>query len=61
VPRGARIDHPAKQDAGHVTSSALSPAFGTIALGFLHRQAWEPGGRVEVAGRSALVVEPPFR
>lgn len=61
VPRGARIDHPAKQDAGHVTSSAVSPVFGAIALGFLHRQAWEPGGRVSVAGRSALVVEPPFR
>lgn len=61
APRGARIDHPAKPDAGHVTSSAVSPAFGAIALGFLHRQAWEPGGRVEVAGRSALVVEPPFR
>jgi tRNA-modifying protein YgfZ len=61
VARGARIHHPAKPDAGHVTSSALSPAFGAIALGFLHRQAWEPGGQVEVAGRSALVVEPPFR
>ena len=61
VPRGARIVHPAKEDAGHVTSSAVSPAFGAIALGFLHRQAWEPGGRVEVAGRSAIVVEPPFR
>ncbi len=61
APRGARIAHPAKPDAGHVTSSAVSPAFGAIALGFLHRQAWEPGGRVEVAGRPALVVEPPFR
>ncbi len=61
VQRGARIQHPAREDAGHVTSSALSPDFGSIALGFLHRQAWEPGGRVEVAGRPAVVVEPPFR
>lgn len=61
VPRGARIRHVAKEDAGHVTSAALSPSFGSIALGFLHRQAWEPGGEVEVAGRRAIVVEPPFR
>jgi len=61
VQRGARIRHPAREDAGHVTSSALSPAFGPIALGFLHRQAWEPGGEVQVAGRAAVVVEPPFR
>jgi len=61
VARGAAIHHPAKPDAGHITSSALSPAFGSIALGFLARQAWEPGGEVEVAGRRAIVVEPPFR
>jgi len=53
VARGAAIHHPAKPEAGHVTSSALSPAFGPIALGFLARQAWEPAG--------AVVVEPPFR
>lgn len=61
VARGTPIHHPARPDAGHVTSSALSPAFGPIALGFLARQAWEPGGEVEVAGRPAIVVEPPFR
>ena len=61
VQRGARIQHPARADAGHVTSSALSPAFGAIALGFLHRQVWEPGGRVDVGGRQAEVVELPFR
>lgn len=61
VPRGAGIRHPAREDAGHVTSSALSPAFGAIALGFLHRQVWEPGGEVEIAGRPAVVVETPFR
>ncbi len=61
VARGAAIHHPAKAGAGHVTSSALSPAFGPIALGFLARQTWEPGGEVEIAGRRAVVVEPPFR
>ena len=58
---GARIRHPAREDAGQVTSSAVSPAHGPIALGFLHRQVWEPGGRVEVEGRPAEVVELPFR
>jgi folate-binding protein YgfZ len=61
VARGATIHHPARADAGHITSSAASPTFGPIALGFLQRQAWEPGGVVEVAGRRAVVVEPPFR
>jgi tRNA-modifying protein YgfZ len=61
VERGARIQHPKRADAGQVTSSALSPAFGSIALGFLQRPLWEPGGRVEVAGRPAEVVDPPFR
>ena len=58
--RGARIRHPARDDAGQVTSAALSPAFGPIALGYLHRQAWEPGGRVTVDGQDADVVELPF-
>lgn len=61
VPRGAPVHHAARPEAGHVTSSAISPAFGAIALAFLHRQVWEPGGQVEVDGRPALVVEPPFR
>ncbi len=61
VERGASMRHAAREDAGQVTSSALSPAFGSIALGFLHRQVWEPGGQVEVAGRTAVVVETPFR
>jgi tRNA-modifying protein YgfZ len=58
---GARIRHPAREDAGQVTSSAVSPAHGPIALGFLHRQVWDPGGQVEVEGRAAEVVELPFR
>ena len=61
VQRGARIHHPDRDDAGHLTSSAVSPAFGPIGLGFLHRSVWEPGGQVQVAGRRATVVEPPFR
>ncbi len=59
-PRGAAIRHPERDQAGQVTSSAVSPVFGTIALGYLHRQVWEPGGRVEVDGHRADVVELPF-
>jgi folate-binding protein YgfZ len=40
---------------GHVTSSASSPRFGTVALGYVHRDYVAPGTRVDVAtgGRSA--------
>lgn len=58
--RGAAIKHVERDQAGQVTSSAVSPVFGAIALGYLHRQVWEPGGKVEVDGRSADVVELPF-
>lgn len=57
---GAVIDHPAKDRAGRVTSSAVSPQFGPIALGFLARGAWDAGCTVSVAGRSAAVTELPF-
>jgi folate-binding protein YgfZ len=58
--RGARIRHPQRDDAGQVTSSAMSPSFGVIALGYLHRQVWQPGGQVTVDGQPAEVVELPF-
>lgn len=58
--RGARISHPEREDAGKVTSVARSFAHGVIALGFLHRQVWQPGGRVTVDGQEADVVELPF-
>ncbi|MGH7359035.1 MAG: aminomethyltransferase family protein [Candidatus Rokuibacteriota bacterium] len=36
---------------GRITSAAVSPALGvTLALGFLRREHWEPGTRVEVQG-----------
>ena len=37
--------------AGRITRAAVSPALGvTLALGFLRREHWEPGTRVEVQG-----------
>jgi folate-binding protein YgfZ len=59
VARGAVVVHPAKADAGHVTSSVVAPR-GPIALAYLHRTAWEPGAAVTVDGRRATVVELPF-
>jgi tRNA-modifying protein YgfZ len=60
APRGATVAHPAKADAGHVTSSVVSPRLGPIALAYLHRSAWDVGGTVLVDGRTATVVELPF-
>jgi tRNA-modifying protein YgfZ len=59
-PRGARVHHAERDDAGHVTSAAVSPAYGAIALAYLSRQAWQPGGTVTVDGQAAEVVELPF-
>jgi tRNA-modifying protein YgfZ len=58
--RGARIRHPQRDDAGQVTSAIRSPSYGTIALGYLHRTAWQPGAQVMVDGHPAEVVELPF-
>lgn len=60
VPRGAVVAHPAKAEAGAVTSSVVAPHRGVIAMAYLHRTAWEVGGAVTVDGRAATVVELPF-
>ena len=57
---GAPIKHPAKDAAGHVTSSAPAGDGTTVALGYLHRTAWDVGGRVEIDGRAAVVHELPW-
>jgi folate-binding protein YgfZ len=39
------------KDVGRITSAVVSPALGRgVALGYLRREHWEPGTRVEVAG-----------
>lgn len=60
VARGEAVAHPDRPRAGAITSSVVSPRLGPIALAMLHRAAWTPGARVEVAGRAATVVELPF-
>jgi folate-binding protein YgfZ len=59
VAHGAPIKHAAKDHAGAVTSSVIDGDT-TLALGYLHRTAWDIGGTVEVAGRSATVHELPW-
>jgi folate-binding protein YgfZ len=44
---------------GAVTS-AIADGDATLALAYLHRSCWEPGGTVEVAGRRATVHELPW-
>jgi folate-binding protein YgfZ len=61
---GAKLAHPGRADAGTITSSVVSPRFGPIALGYVHRTVFAPGTALTVhdsAGdRAATVVELPF-
>lgn len=62
IAAGAPVKHPAKDNAGSVTSSVVAEdGASTLALAYLHRTTWEPGGTVEVAGRAATVHELPWR
>ena len=60
VAPGAEVRHAERERAGQVTSSAVSPRHGAIALAYLHRTVAAPGGEVEVAGRRAVVHEVPL-
>ncbi len=46
---------------GAVTSAGLSPEFGPIAMGYLHRSHADPGTRVNLAGAEAEVIALPFK
>jgi len=59
IAAGTTIKHPAKDNAGSVTSSVVEGT-STLALGYLHRTCWDPGGTVEIAGRPAVVHELPM-
>ena len=61
VAAGTTIAHPAKANAGVVTSSVVSAdGKSMLALGYLHRTAWQAGDVVEVAGRRAVLHELPW-
>lgn len=59
VAPGTAIKHPAKDNAGAVTSSVVDGEL-TLALGYLHRTAWDVGAIVDVGGRKATVHELPW-
>jgi hypothetical protein len=58
---GTAVAHPERAAAGVVTSAVVSPRWGALALAYLHRTVWAPGGEVEVDGRPARVLELPLR
>jgi folate-binding protein YgfZ len=60
VAPGAPVAHAERENAGKVTSSAVSPRHGAIALAYLHRTVAAPGGEVTVEGRRAVVREVPL-
>jgi tRNA-modifying protein YgfZ len=60
IAAGATIKHPAREAAGEITSSVAAGDGTTIALGYLHRTAWDAGAIVEIDGRKATVRELPW-
>jgi folate-binding protein YgfZ len=68
--RGLRLEAPVAagavisadgKEAGRVTTAGVSPALGAIAMGYVHRNAAEPGTPVEVGGVRGLVARLPLR
>jgi folate-binding protein YgfZ len=64
--RGLRLEQPAAtgapvtadgQEVGRVTTAAVSPRLGPIAMGYVHRSHFAPGTRVLVDGAPAVVVD----
>lgn len=59
IATGAQVKHPAKDNAGVVTSSVADGAT-TRVLAYVHRTCWDPGGSVEIAGRPGTIHEIPW-
>ena len=45
---------------GSVTSAAVSPRRGPLAMGYVRSKAAEPGTELQIAGRPARIAGPPF-
>ncbi len=68
--RGLKLAEPARpgqpihddegKEIGRITTAAVSPRFGPIALAYIHRSRFEPGTVVAVNGKDATVVALPF-
>jgi folate-binding protein YgfZ len=50
-----------EKEVGRVTTAAVSPRLGPIAMGYVHRTRFEAGTRVEVGGAAATVAGLPFQ
>ena len=57
---GATLSTAEKAKGGIVTSATFSEQWGSIALAYVHKSAWDEGGQVEVGGRVARVASLPF-
>ena len=57
---GTELSTAEKPKGGYVTSSVVSPKWGSIALAYVHKSAWEPGSTVKVGDREATVMSLPF-
>jgi tRNA-modifying protein YgfZ len=67
--RGLRLGAPATagapvvaegKDVGRITTAALSPRLGPIAMAYVHRNQSEPGAAVEVDGHAAVIMALPM-
>lgn len=67
--RGLRLAAPAapgavvragEDEVGRITTAAVSPRLGPVALAYIHRSAFAPGTAVQVDGHAATVVALPF-
>lgn len=59
IAAGATVKHPAKANAGVVTSS-VTDGDTTRVLAYVHRTCWDPGGAVEIDGRTGTIFEIPW-
>jgi folate-binding protein YgfZ len=61
VPAPGAVIRSGEREAGHVTSSTLSPSLQRpIALAYVHRDFLEPGTKLTVDGAEAVVTQLPF-
>jgi tRNA-modifying protein YgfZ len=60
VAPGTAVSAAARADAGVITSSVVSPIFGAIALGYLHKSVFAPGTTVRAGEAEAIVAALPF-
>lgn len=56
VAPGTPVSAEARPDAGIVTSSAVSPELGPLALAYVHRSVWSPGTRLHLGERIGTII-----